>query len=200
MFRDSISGARTVPSTEFFIRGGIRVDTNKPLLLCEECRCIPKESKITLPSVLTVSLSHGGLRIEQEFALQKVVIPHGYSVGAQRAKKRIHFEFDAHERRGGLYDCFLILYDVVPYSGRDDWRSVKVEGQRLLVKQIRWKQWENQAKIVGPDEILPMMGVLLQRHFRGVGLDGFNTWLEHMTSPGQTPQGILVPDAERVSA
>ncbi len=52
--------------------------------------------------------------------------------------------------------------------------------------------WENQLTIVGLDEILPMIRILLKRHFKKVGPDGFNAYLSRMTPSGETPQRMLI--------
>ncbi len=88
------------------------MDQHAIQLLVEECRCIPKRNKITLPPHITVPFSWEGYRFEQQFGLEKIVIPHESPL-AQRVKQRIHLEFDAHKRTGEIWDCFLILYDVV---------------------------------------------------------------------------------------
>ena len=166
-----------------------------PVLRFEECFCIPKKRKLTLPSSIIVPLTFGEMHVEQEFALQKVIIDRGYSPINQRIKKRLHIEFDAHGKPG-QWTCFLTLYDVAICTGGNAWDShlgcLRPYGRHLSVKQIAKKVWDEEPTIVDVDRVMSGCATLLGDYSGEVGLDEFNAWLGRMTLQGEAAKLIAI--------
>lgn len=167
------------------------MNSDAHLLRFGSCSCMPE--RITLPDYFTVDLVHEGQKVKLPFNLQHILIPQEYETMA-RFDSRVHIFLDAHYRRS-YWDTSLELCDIYPWTSRcytpcPFRRRVRIDTQDFIICAKRWKIWQ-QPTLPSSDDILSGMKVLLQRHKRKLGWDGFHAWFANMTPTGWTlPQSF----------